>query len=594
MKLLTPKSLIDLSDEELADIVAASQHNPWLFLRWLASTFDSHDPTRLSKPFPVKAYLRVICRMWLISQVMFCEKSRQVMMSWTITALMLHDCITQFARMNICQSKKEDDAADLIERARHIYIGLMALEIPWLPAVKMTGDKIGTNDKLEFPSKKSQLRAIPQGGDIVRHLTISRMFADEMNHQPQFADGYDAAQPAIQGGGNYWAMGTPNGRNAAYRLMYGINDETDKPFGAHVVESRKTEPYMKPPDRLSVEEQRYWIDQYLCDMDQEEFDAIPVEQLAATLPGLAYWKTAGDVEIGGNKEVFSIHYSADPNKSRDTERGRKWIKAARASCRTKSKWNREYELDYTSYDGKPIISSFTRTDYVRKLEYRRDLPIEVFVDFGGRCFMGLCQVIKFPEKPYSRIHILSEIFLTGSNTIELADKAKRRIEFNFNSALGFGRIKGFCDPAGNQGKETTADKSWNTSIKIMHQYGFSLNSKMFGVPESCDFLDVVFSKRAEPDADPEELPLVLIDESCTYLIEVCAGGYHYDEKKDGYPDKDKYFEHGGDGLRYYINNKFRPRQVANQKRQQKRRGNRITCSVTGRLLGYRKQLRRTA
>src|SRR4051812_35712274 len=73
-------------------------------------TKDEHDPSIEAKPFPDKRYIREIVRLWQMHRMNIWEKSRQVMASWTLCALYLHD--TQFGtnRLNFIQSKKEDDS----------------------------------------------------------------------------------------------------------------------------------------------------------------------------------------------------------------------------------------------------------------------------------------------------------------------------------------------------------------------------------------------------------------------------------------------------------------------------------------------------
>lgn len=79
-------------------------------------TRDEHDPDFEAKPFPDKPYIREMVRLWQAHRMNIWEKSRQVMASWTLCALYLHD--TQFGtnRLNFIQSKKELDSDALLRR----------------------------------------------------------------------------------------------------------------------------------------------------------------------------------------------------------------------------------------------------------------------------------------------------------------------------------------------------------------------------------------------------------------------------------------------------------------------------------------------
>ena len=92
----------------------------WLFgapgLPAQVRTRDEHDPDFEAKPFPDKPYIREMVRLWQAHRMNIWEKSRQVMASWTLCALYLHD--TQFGtnRLNFIQSKKELDSDALLRR----------------------------------------------------------------------------------------------------------------------------------------------------------------------------------------------------------------------------------------------------------------------------------------------------------------------------------------------------------------------------------------------------------------------------------------------------------------------------------------------
>src|SRR5713101_3189350 len=108
---------IRLEEKERRRCAADAEY--WLFK--YARTRDAHDPSIAAKPFPDKAYLRSIIRFWRTHRINLIEKSRQLLLSWTLCALYLHD--TQFGtnRLNFIQSKKEEDSDRLVQRCYTIW-----------------------------------------------------------------------------------------------------------------------------------------------------------------------------------------------------------------------------------------------------------------------------------------------------------------------------------------------------------------------------------------------------------------------------------------------------------------------------------------
>jgi hypothetical protein len=179
-----------------------------------------------------------------------------------------------------------------------------------------------------------------------------------------------------------------------------------------------------------------------------------------------------------------------------------------------------------------------------------------------------------------------------SDTVQLLYHVKKLLESRFAYHWERNSIVAHCDPAGNQSRETTSDKSLNTSIKILRAGGIYPISKKFGVPESTEFVTEVFDRIL-----PDDLPAVMIDERCRFLIEVADGGWHYPVKKKialgrtGYPEKDEYYEHGGDTLRYDICNGFDEFDVQDIQPKVKT-SQLLRRPFTGEIIGRRKSKRR--
>jgi hypothetical protein len=170
-----------------------------------AKTVDEHDQSVAVKPFPDKEYIREMVRLWQSSRMNLWEKSRQVMASWTLCALYMHEA--QFSvesnrqTLYFIQSKKEEDSDRLIQRCYTLWFNQDA----WLKALypaeysycHLRFWKPGPRVGLPY----SEIYGIPQGGDAFRQHTVSGLLIDEGAFQPELEKSIGAAQPTIKGGG---------------------------------------------------------------------------------------------------------------------------------------------------------------------------------------------------------------------------------------------------------------------------------------------------------------------------------------------------------------------------------------------------------
>jgi hypothetical protein len=171
----------------------------WLFTH--VRTKDEHDPTVAAKPFPDKEYLREVTRFWLAHRMNLIEKSRQLLLSWTLCALYLHDAQFGTNRLNFIQSKKEEDSDRLVQRCYTMWGNQPEFLRRAHPATysycHLKFYRPGEPNGLPY----SEIWGIPQGGDVLRQHVASGLFIDEGAFQPDLAASIGAAQPMLKGGG---------------------------------------------------------------------------------------------------------------------------------------------------------------------------------------------------------------------------------------------------------------------------------------------------------------------------------------------------------------------------------------------------------
>jgi hypothetical protein len=166
----------------------------WYWLTRWVWTKDEHDRNNPFKRFPDKEYLKEITEIWQREKLLLIPKSRQMMITWLIVALYLHD--TQFfpGRLNVFQSKKNSDATTLVKRAKLIF----DRQPSWMrQPVKYREDP---QAEMVFPKIESRISGIPQGTNQLRMHTLSGLFIDEAAFQVKLEDAWTAAKPAVDGG----------------------------------------------------------------------------------------------------------------------------------------------------------------------------------------------------------------------------------------------------------------------------------------------------------------------------------------------------------------------------------------------------------
>lgn len=167
-------------------------------------TKDEHDQEHSEKPLPDKPYMRVLMdclcvsghivkpdeaiyaraagvpddylqQLWVASMV-FLEKSRQVLASWTVDTYLLWRAKWRRNQLILVQSKREEDAANMVfdKEKTKARISFMESHLPrHLQTARFPG--CGSYAKLSFPTG-SYIWGIPEGGDIIRSNTPSVLF----------------------------------------------------------------------------------------------------------------------------------------------------------------------------------------------------------------------------------------------------------------------------------------------------------------------------------------------------------------------------------------------------------------------------------
>jgi hypothetical protein len=139
-------------------------------------------------------------------QIIAVEKSRQLIVTWSVCFYCFWVAKFQKNRLIFIQSKKELDAANLVfntewPKAR---ISFMEYHLP----ESLKSECSTSYGNLYFKDTASTISGIPEGGDQIRSYTASVIYCDEAAFQPEFEEAWTAAQATINGGGKIIVVST--------------------------------------------------------------------------------------------------------------------------------------------------------------------------------------------------------------------------------------------------------------------------------------------------------------------------------------------------------------------------------------------------
>ena len=287
-------------------------------------TKDEHDANNPIKQFPRKEYLEHLLNTWHNGNpVEFLIKSRQLMVSWLAVAYISWVARFHNHRLIFVQSKKEEDAANLVFNTHPSQARLSFIEthLPeWMQNVPVWayGKAIYDNG--------SRVQAIPQGPTHYESYVPSLVFNDEASLQDEWMAGHAALKPCIEGGGRCITVAT-------VRMPSSYSEE--------MREGEKYEPLMH---------------------------------------GMHTFRSQSGVSS------TALHYSADPDKNPETDKGGQWYASATDGYPGGTEghlWRQHMEMDFEALSGTQLFPYF---DKCRKYLVAKAPPRNL--QLGWRYFGG--------------------------------------------------------------------------------------------------------------------------------------------------------------------------------------------------------------
>lgn len=176
-----------------------------LTLQQVDGYFTALDTTRA---FTMMPYFKPIIEAWLRSQVLFIEKSRDMMATWLAVTMFTWDTIFHKGHQNIFQSEDSTKTMELVERANFIFNNQPDFLKKITPATFTRGAAM--SGVMKLPTIGSEILGFPQGPDQIRQYHPSGVFQDEAALQEMAGAAFMAIKPTIQQGGRFTAVSSAN------------------------------------------------------------------------------------------------------------------------------------------------------------------------------------------------------------------------------------------------------------------------------------------------------------------------------------------------------------------------------------------------
>lgn len=292
------------------------REDPWYFIRTYLRTKDQLDQESPFKEFPNLKYLAYLTDIYLTERVTVVPKSRRTIATWHAVAFNLWDCLLWDGRLCGFMNESQQKANEMIAMADLMYDSLPS----WIKA-RSPVQKTAT--RMHFTARRSDLLALPQGPDVTRMHTFSRLTWDETGTQKHCPENYKAAKQTITG----------SSVEKSGQMIF-IGTAKDAWFELLVFDKLETE---EPPEPIFRKQ------------------LIPEAQPEGPK---ASWPLHWGMEVirqrnSGYLTIF-LHYTSDPSK-----RTEDWKAFARKGIPTED-WGQEMDMDFKAKSGKKALAVFEK------------------------------------------------------------------------------------------------------------------------------------------------------------------------------------------------------------------------------------------
>jgi len=177
---------------------------------WILKCIKTLDATGGIKPFPNYPFALRLVQALTENRILIIAKSRQMMATWTVSAFTLHRCFYSQPGLYLFLSKGARESGELLRRLKQISKNLPPIFSQEIKAKR---------DEIEFLNG-SRIISLPATEFASRMYSPTGVFWDEMAFTPHDEEIWTSLKPAIDSGGTFTGVSTPNGKqNVFYQLF---------------------------------------------------------------------------------------------------------------------------------------------------------------------------------------------------------------------------------------------------------------------------------------------------------------------------------------------------------------------------------------
>jgi len=177
---------------------------------WIRGNIRTLDATGGIKRFPDYPFVRKLIDALCDHRILIVCKSRQMMATWSVCAWMLYRAVHEEPGIYLMLSKGKRDSQELLKRLKVI--------VNNLPDELSEGVQIKVKE-IAFKSG-SRILSLPATEEAPRMHSPSGVFWDEMAFTPYSEGIWTAVKPAIDSGGSFVGVSTPNGTDNMFYHLY--------------------------------------------------------------------------------------------------------------------------------------------------------------------------------------------------------------------------------------------------------------------------------------------------------------------------------------------------------------------------------------
>lgn len=272
-------------------------------------------------------------------------------------------------------------------------------------------------------------------------------------------------------------------------------------------------------------------------------DASPCRIPASSVKGRH--NTFADLRYSGKIDVKTIHWTKHPLKDGN------WYEREKQR-RGETELAQEVDISYAGSQGKPFYKGFKHPIHTGNFSINPNKPLILGWDYG---YHHPCCIVA-QEDAKGRLIIFAVLFGTDITIDKFGKHCRDWLNENFPEypCVSYG------DPAGKQ----KTDKSEKTSVEILMDYGFHVESRPSNTPyTNYRARKQIVEKLLTTLIDG--LPALLVDDNddTPIFIEAMDGGYCYPPAnkfgaEQETPLKEGYYEHPMNAFEYIIVNKYSP------------------------------------